>query len=851
MTKKLERPHLGNIKTFTYENGLSVFIRENNAAPVVNIQTWVKTGSIHEHEYIGCGLSHFLEHMVFQGSKKYSNSKIMDLIHKNGGDINAYTSFGCTVYYVDILSAAYKTALNILTDVVTNPIFPESAFKTEKNVILRERSMIQDNPDRILGEKLWQTIFHNHPVRHPIIGYADKIETVNRKMMMDFYQRRYTPERIFFVISGNVKAEAVIDELKKTVGSLKRGNMYEPHIMPEPEQFVPRIHTSFFEDPVSRLAVGYRIPDASNNDIAALNMLAAILGNSKSSRLVSNLRDDKQLALNIDAFTYTSTFDGVFAVSATCQPKKSKKLQAEIFSEIQKISNQITKQELARVKKQTITSLYRGLRSNSGVARIIGNSVLTYGTPDYAYKYIDDISKLKEEDLKQVAQKYLLPEKSSLVELIPPEADPIYAINKDVDQKVTNAPAKPEFKLLAKNIRLITFEDSTLPLIDIVIVLPGGGIFENETNAGITRLMAAVMQTETESYSEKQLASLLDDNAIICNISGGNNTLSIRFNCLKDSIQPALQALISILSEPKFSPKIYLREQKISIEGLKTRNLSPQRAAEDALCKELYGSHPYGIPAVGLESSLKSITVAKIKEFYLNTCLNPEKCIIGIAGDINKTTAEQIGTKIIGSIPWCQKPTEYSIPKPHFPNIPIKKQVTVPREQSVVMLGVPGCSNTSKDRFAMDILQTALNGMDSRLFKSIRDNAGMAYYTGLCSSRGLHEGFIAFYAGTNPENSSRVLNMMEKEKNKLMKSGLSKKEFTTTLARLEGDIAEQQLNVSEMIFAAALSEFYGNGYLEQWQLLEKYSKVTHDQITKFIKKYLSTKATVSITAGPK
>ena len=850
MTKQLERPNLGKIKSFTFDNGLSVYIRENKTAPVVNLQAWVKTGSINEHEFIGCGLSHFLEHMVFQGSKKYSNSKIMELIHANGGDINAYTSFACTVYYVEILSSAFKTALNILSDVVTNPLFPENTFKTEKNVILRERSMIQDSPDRILGEKLWQTIFHKHPVRHPIIGYSDKIESVNRKMMSDFYQRRYTPERIFFVISGDVKAEEIIDELSKSVSDLKRGNMHEPYIPAEPEQIAPRFHTSYFEDPIARMAIAYRIPKASNSDVPALNMLGSVLGSSKSSRLVRHLRDEKELALNIDAFTYTSSFDGVFAVSAACKPENRKKLKSAIFAEIQKISNNIDKSELDRVKKQTITSLYRGLRSNAGIARIIGNSILTYGTPEYAYKYIDDISKLVEKDLMRVAKKYLLPEKSSFVELIPPGEVSAYEIGLKEEKKNIPATGKPEFKILQKNIRLVSLEDQTLPLIDISLILPGGGIFENEQNAGITQLTSSLLLTETASYTETKLASLLDDNAISCNISGGNNTLSIRLNCHKDSLKPAITALISILSEPKFKKSIFLREQSIAIEALKTRNLSPQRAAEDELCKELYGKHPYGTSSSGLNTTLKALTNSDIKDFYFNTCLNPEKCIIGIAGDINKTNAEKIASQLVKSIPWCKKNVNLDIKNPLFPKSASIKHVKIPREQTVVMLGVPGCANTSKDRFAMDILQTSLNGMDTRLFKSIRDNAGLAYYTGLYSSRGVHEGFIAFYAGTSPENSAKVLALMNKEKAKLVKSGISKKEFKTTLARLEGDIAEQKLNIGEMIFAAALSEFYGNGYIEQWQLLNKYSKVTLEQVNKLIKKYLSTKATVTVTAGP-
>ena len=849
MLKQQNKPNLGDIKSFTFDNGLSVYIRENNTAPTVNVQTWVRSGSIDEGEYLGCGLSHFLEHMVFQGTKRYSNSEITDLIHKNGGDINAYTSFACTVYYVDILSSAINITLKILSDLVTAPLFPENAFKTEKNVILRERAMTQDNPDRLLGEKLWQTIFKKHPVRHPIIGYENKIKSVNRKMMSDYYQQRYSPERIFFVISGNVKAEAVIDELSNSVGRLKRSNMYEQTIPSEPAQLAQRVHTSHFEDPVARIAIGYRIPEASHDDVPALNMLSAVLGSSKSSRLVRELRNSKQLALDIDAFSYTSNFDGVFAVSAACKPKNREKLKSAIFAEITNIATNITKNELGRVKKQTITSLYRGLRSNGGVAKIIGNSLLTYDTPEYAYKYIDDISNLTENDLKQVAKKYLLPEKSSYVELIPPADKPITTSQGKKQKEEKKVATKPQMTLLQKQVKLIHFEDNSLPLIDIVVILPGGGIFENKNNAGITRLISELMLTGTKSFSEEKLAALLDDNAINCNISGGNNTLSIRMNCHKENLKASTAILASILAEQQFDEEKFHREQKIAIESLRTRKLSPQHTAKDELCKKLYGNHPYGIPASGLESSIAKMKPEDIKEFYFNTCLNSEKCIIGIAGDIDKINAEKIAEKLVKNIPWSRQPEALTIKPPAFPKKPEKKTTIIPREQSVVMLGMPGCSNTSEDRFAMDIMQTSLNGMETRLFKSIRDNAGLAYYTGVYSSRGIHEGFIAFYAGTSPENSEKVIAMFNKERKKLAKSGLSQKEFSTSLARLEGDIARQKLNVAETIFESALSEFYNNGYMEQWELLDKYSKVTLEQVNNLIKKYLTTEATVTVTVG--
>ncbi|MCK5844270.1 MAG: insulinase family protein, partial [Victivallales bacterium] len=196
--KKSSPPDLGCVHSSTLVNGSKLHVRVNAAAPVVNMQVWARTGSINEGDSLGCGLSHFLEHMLFQGSKNYSSSEIMNVVHSNGGEMNAYTSFASTVYHIDILSDATFKALDVLGDLFFNPVFPAKAFKTEKDVILREAAMTHDNPDRVLGELLWKSVFHHHPVRHPIIGYPELIETVDAKMVSTYHSERYTADRTFF-----------------------------------------------------------------------------------------------------------------------------------------------------------------------------------------------------------------------------------------------------------------------------------------------------------------------------------------------------------------------------------------------------------------------------------------------------------------------------------------------------------------------------------------------------------------------------------------------------------------------------------------------------------------------------
>jgi zinc protease len=575
-----------------------------------------------------------------------------------------------------------------------------------------------------------------------------------------------------------------------------------------------------------------------------------VLGSDKSSRLVNRLEDERQLAIHIDAFSYTPYFQGIFGVSATTAPDKIEALKTAIFDEIKKISgdDKVSKDELKRIVNQISTSYSRTLRSNGNVARMIGNSVLSYGTPEYVNKYLENVSKLTVDDITRVARKYLTAENCTVVELLPKEKkDDSEAIDK---RKKTEL-SQPEFLKLKSGQKIITLQDAKLPLVDICIVLPGGVIRENKENAGITKILSSMLTAGTGSYNEQELASLIDDNAIDLGIAGGNNSLTISMNCHKNSLKPALKALKSILTEPSFPVKQFEREKENTVKMLASRKLAPQNAADDKTVEILYGKHPYSHNPFGTEESVKSLTVAQLKDFYFKKCLLPGKAVFGIAGDFDRKQILSEIEDIIGDVKWNEKGADEIPERPKFPEKNIRESVKVPREQAVVLMSFPVCDNNSEDRYALNILSKILNGQTSRLFKSVREKSGLAYYTGISSFLGFHEGFMSFYAGTKPDAAEQVFSLLNKERLQLLTSkSVTKDEFESAKARIRQDLAEQTLDKHSLIFNSALEEYYGNGYMSPWTNGGKYDGITLDELNKVVKKYFDTDAFVTVISGP-
>ena len=189
----------------TLENGLIIIVREDHSAPVVSAQAWAMTGSIHEGKWLGAGLSHVLEHMLFKGTTTRPGSRIDQEVQEAGGYMNAYTSFDRTVYHIDVPNTGATTAIDILCDIMQHATLPPDELAKELDVIRREMDMNQDDPGRRSGRRLFETAYTRSPYRFTIIGYPDIFNELKPDDIRAYYHEKYAPNNVFYVVAGDVK----------------------------------------------------------------------------------------------------------------------------------------------------------------------------------------------------------------------------------------------------------------------------------------------------------------------------------------------------------------------------------------------------------------------------------------------------------------------------------------------------------------------------------------------------------------------------------------------------------------------------------------------------------------------
>src|SRR6266403_4950292 len=209
------------VRLLTFENGLTLIIREDHSAPVVSAQAWCKAGSVDEGRWLGAGLSHVLEHMLFKGTTIRPGSRIDQEVQDAGGYMNAYTSFDRTVYHIDVPSTGSRVAIDILCDIMQNATLPPEEMEKEKQVIVREMDMNVDDPNRRASRRLFETAYVKSPYRFTVIGYPDIFNELKPDDIHNYYREKYAPNNVFYAIAGDVKHEEVVGQIREAYAKAK------------------------------------------------------------------------------------------------------------------------------------------------------------------------------------------------------------------------------------------------------------------------------------------------------------------------------------------------------------------------------------------------------------------------------------------------------------------------------------------------------------------------------------------------------------------------------------------------------------------------------------------------------
>jgi zinc protease len=825
-------------------NGLTIILQEDHSAPVASVQAWCATGSIDEDQHLGAGLSHILEHMLFKGTKTRSTNVIAQKIQDVGGYINAYTSFDRTVFWIDVPKDGVATALDVLADAMMNSTLPPEEYMKEQEVIRREFAMGLDDPDRVAGLLLFATAYQRHPYHFPVIGDIEIYNQLTQDQVMQYYKTRYVPNNLTFVVVGDVDAAKVRQQLTEFFKAYPEKSLKPVFIPEEPSQLGRRdVHQEFATE-LTHLSLAWHIPEVTNPDVPALDLLSTILGDGRSSRLYRRVREEAGLAYRISAFSYTPGDPGLFGIDATLDPKKreaAEQLVLRILDEVKRSS--VTAEELMKAKKMSLSHHLVALTTMRGQASDIGSNWLLTRNLNFSRDYLDAVQKVTLDDIKRVAAHYLTNENLTVISLNPKGS----VLPKAEVAKPISAGEVQKFQL-SNGLRVLVREDARLPLVAMGAVFRSGLLAETPETNGITRLMAKALLKGTTTRTAEQIANEIEAVGGSISSEASNNTFNISLEVTKPDVKVAVELLSDVLLNAIMPEKAIAREKEIQIAAIKQEEEQLTTVARNILRQALFTQHPYALRANGSVDSVQRLTQKDLLDFR-DRYVVAKNGVLFVFGDVKAAEVKKLFEQALGGM----RPGALGLTDAH-PAGPLSKTESVEsrkeKAQGVIMVGYRGADIFSPDRYALQLIDEASSDLGSRFFIRIREQMGLAYYVGASQMEGLVPGLFAFYLGTDPQKIEPVKTALLDEISKLASDGLSSEELARAKKKLIGqqEIANQSNDAFG--YQCALDELYGLGFNYYKSLQRNVDAMTLDDIKRVAAKYFRHQPYVLATVRP-
>ena len=833
----------GRTRTRVLPNGLTILVEADHSAPVASVQLWVESGSIHEGQWLGSGLSHLLEHMLFKGTATRGPNEIARAVQEAGGYVNAYTSFDRTVYWIDVPVDGTSTAIELLADAALNSTLPAGEFTKEQEVIRREFAMGFDDPNRMSTELMLSTAFSRSPYRHPIIGHLGIFNRLTREDLAAYYRARYVPDNMFLVVVGDVDPAQIFALAGDKFGpaeQLPRAPLFIPR---EPPQLGRREAHEEFETELGRCSLVWHIPPVTHPDTAALDVLATVLGGGHSTPLYLELRERQNLVHHISSYSYMAGEMGLFGIDFLCDPDKRTEAEKAALAIVARYREQPAKDdEVSKARKSILADQLNTLATARGRASDIGGSWLLARNPDLGSEYLAQIGRVDAGDVRRVAREYLNESALTVTSL-----NPRGSLARAPRAAQAPGPRRIETTTLPNGLRVLVCADHKLPLVTAVAVFRGGLLTETPETNGITALAARTLTKGTASRDAETLHAEIERVGGQIRADSGNNSFSVSIEVMKPDLRLGLDILADVLVNATFPEDEISREKEDQIASLKAEDEQITSVARNAMRRAIFGEHPYGLRANGTGKSVAELRRHQLLEFR-DRCVTARNGVIAIFGDVSTAEVRSLAQEMFGPLPEGQLLMTDPPVSPPLTQ-PVDVVMHEPKQQAVLMAGFRGADALSPDRVALELIDTASSDMSSRFFQRIREELGLAYFVGASQMTGFAPGIFTFYLGTDPAKVDLVRRNFDDEIALLASEGLTDAELVRAKKKLIGGEAIRNQSLEAFAHVAAVDELYGLGASHHARRAAEIEAVTADQVRSIARKYFlePCRATVLVT----
>jgi len=410
-----------NVQQHELRNGLKILTLEDHSAPVVTFQMWTHTGSRNERPGI-TGISHLFEHMMFKGSKKYGAEEHANIVQRNGGNLNAFTTEDVTVYFENIVPDKLELIVSLEAERLANLNISDSTLASEREVVKEERRYRVENDNfGLVYEQLLSNAFLAHPYQWSIVGWMSDLDAITVSDCKEYHRVHYAPNNVTLVIVGDFKTAEALKMVDKYFGKIPAQEAATPVTTVEPRQLGERIAYVKRQAQLPMLVAGYHTPDFKADDYYVLQVLQKILSDGRSSRLYKKLVYEEQVALYAGGGLSDTEDPGLFylylGMNPGCDIDKGKKM---LFAEVERFATEeVSDKELQKARNQLEADLIMSMQSNMRKGLNLGDYQVRGGDYKLLFTAAEKYQKVTKADIIRIAKEYMNEDNRTVVILIP------------------------------------------------------------------------------------------------------------------------------------------------------------------------------------------------------------------------------------------------------------------------------------------------------------------------------------------------------------------------------------------------------------------------------------------------
>lgn len=862
----------GGISEYLLEsNGLKILLSENHASPVVTVMPLYRVGS--RNEAVGhTGATHILEHMMFKGVKDGRTGEVYnfpDRFRQYGGVWNATTWFDRTNYFETVPARHLELCLATEADRMRNLEIKEEERVTEMTVVRSELEIGENNPDRVLLQKLYAHAFVEHPYHHPTIGWTSDVEAISVERLKAFYDVYYWPNNTTLLLIGDFESEKALALVAKYYGV----HPASPHPIPpvvtvEPKQEGERRFEIVREGDSPRVAIGFHVPEAGHSDTYSVAAIAAILGSgSKSSRLYRALVDTK-LATQAYTWHFEQRDPGMIMVfAAPAEGVSHETVEKAILAELAKLAAEgVDESELKRAKlanrKRTVLAAADPMQLADAIGEAESVADWTFYTT-----YGEKLDAVSGDDVKRAAAQYFTKDNRTVGWFIPKQAEASAEASTDgAEVKAVAAPApvaaeasKSSFAarthstVLANGLKLQVLPTPGTGIVGMSLQFKAGGYFAPAEKPLVASFTSSLLTSGTASMDARQISAAFEEMGSGIGFRSGNFYTNAGTKVAAVDFETLMRMASDMLINPTFPEKELATLKLRYASHFKEAGSDPESISDNELNHALYGvdSVFHDKSPKDCLAELGTITRDDLVAFHKSS-YSPKGAVLSVVGDITVEEAVALVEATLGA--WeGPEPREFVVPMTAVQNAGKRIDVHVPDKRSAsISLGYASeLTRTAEDFAAARIANAAFGGgFTSRLFKVVRVQNGLTYgvYSAF-SDPTFAGGKFGIDLQVNPKNIERAVELVTQLVRDFVASGITEQELTNEVGYAVGTFEVQLRNADAVAATMTQFEALGLGVAGMDAYADEMSSLTKEKVDAAIRKYIDPDKFVTVVAG--